>query len=497
MEPTRPGSFASRRYSSSKKLPSLIGSYLVPAGRPSIVDTTPEGWKSYTDPESQPYFVNPTLKVVTESNILEAAIREHLELSSTVVQRMAANHHPPIDMEGTELFLEYDISEPGTTRTLYYVADRRTQSVFWVKDLSSTEVIQGDAYSEGHIRKCQGRRIEYWTHVEMFPMHAPYPKEEEHVLKGILTHSRIDGMTCLTSTAVYQPEMCKDFLKILEGNRDDGYKLYCLARIAKDVSLNRLVRHHGQQWARLERTASYQTSTLTPLPWLADRITSLLLFKAHRERLRSLDKLFVDQIVYICYWREFIVQELSEWQEVTLVATVLWTVDMGVLQLIVGNTSDNAAIIKGMAVTSTICGMVSTAISLYLGQKHRKRAKKETADDLTAFLRKEWDPERGFLKLAILHCLPRTFLIWAFVFAGVTTLLLGLDAPGNIVFGSVLAIAFSIWTLFWLTIFRGTQKIRRNWGEIISTVTMPGRQRTTQYWNFVTRSLNSLNRQRG
>lgn len=85
---------------------------------------------------------------------------------------------------------------------------------------------------------------------------------------------------------------------------------------------NQFLHLHGQRGARLDRDQSIHGSIVNPRTLLVI-ILSPSLFWAPDVHLQSLEKIWVDRLVHIGPWTQFIDKLNAEWQEFSIIVRLL------------------------------------------------------------------------------------------------------------------------------------------------------------------------------
>ena len=136
-----------------------------------------------------------------------------------------------------------------------------------------------------------------------------------------------------------------------------------------------------------------------------------------------------------------------------------YSVDVALLQVMVGSNSTRATLIRNFVVTSTLCAMTSTLTSLLLDREYRLRVNEpvraacpcdrtEAIDFLIIFqeqyLPQHWHNKTGFLYVAIIHSLPYVLLLWAMLFSSFACLIIGMDTAGALIVPSLVVLVISV-----------------------------------------------------
>lgn len=150
--------------------------------RPSYL---PAGWKVFTHPEGKLYFWRSTgLPIVTEADLYDQDILgKVVSWATSIEDALRVKGIEP--STGIELFLD---PQEDLEACEYYLVDHTTRGEFWVDQISSESLGAGKVASVTHlsefllykltgailsIRSETALEVQYWEHVQYFPMHYP------------------------------------------------------------------------------------------------------------------------------------------------------------------------------------------------------------------------------------------------------------------------------------------------------------------------------------
>jgi len=194
--------------------------------------------------------------------------------------------------------------------------------------------------------------------------------------------------------------------------KGDGAACF-MGRIMRHITHHRFLHLCGQRGARLDIDQSIHGPTATPRPMLVIIFVSLL-FKAPDIHLRSLEKIWVDSVVHDRPWDEFAKQLRNDYQEFSLMATVLLGANMSFLAIQSVDNGGNIVRDRSAAQISSYISIVTclgtVIFALLLSRQNRSMA---TVDDAARFLGKMTHKTRGLEGLAILYALPYALLMWS------------------------------------------------------------------------------------
>ncbi|KAH9922513.1 uncharacterized protein B0H18DRAFT_1017951 [Fomitopsis serialis] len=192
--------------------------------------------------------------------------------------------------------------------------------------------------------------------------------------------------------------------KSLGSNR---YTACAIGRLMCLFAHDRYHYFHGQKVARLDRYQRKRTALAALL--------SPLLFNAPEVHLRSLERIWIDQIINEIAWTQFIHKLQTDWQEAVLTATVLLNANISFMTINDVDSGDGTRTPAQIAsFVSTIASIAATVIGMLLVRQYRVKPK-ETATDAVTYLTSRRHPKLGLETLAIMYSLPYALLMWAVV----------------------------------------------------------------------------------
>lgn len=178
----------------------------------------------------------------------------------------------------------------------------------------------------------------------------------------------------------------------------------------------RFLHYHGQKAARLSRDQSVFSDAhehRTPLI----SILAPILFNAPDVHLKSLENIWIDNIITLIPWSQFMSKLQTDWQEYVLFSTVLLNANisfMTINDVDPGTGTRHRTPAQIASFVSTIASIGSTVIGLLLIRQYRLKPK-DTAQDALNYLTSRRHPTLGLETLAIMYSLPYALLMWAMV----------------------------------------------------------------------------------
>ncbi|KAK0241113.1 hypothetical protein EDD85DRAFT_389731 [Armillaria nabsnona] len=303
----------------------------------------------------------------------------------------------------------------------YYFANHDTRSVFWLDDFDTNYLITWHEVKGVTEPSHVGLEIEaqYWYHCQLFPTCMEMTMDIIEELRDILIYNMGDTMTSPISTSVYSVSELQEIVgltnciekSIISGLPQRPGSVGSIGRFMFIFFRNRFINFHGQPGARLARDQLiYETSSKRTL---LVTLLSPLLFFTPDIHLATLKKIGGDGHVHThkASWTNFTQKLNTEWQEVTLYATVLLNADVAFLAI---QSVDDASADGGRssAQIASYISMIASIGSIILGTRMRAR---DSSKDSRRFLRLRKRNNRGMETLAIMYGLPTALLMWAVV----------------------------------------------------------------------------------
>jgi len=362
----------------------------------------PALWSAHAHPEGSVYFVRDTLpRVVTDANMYEIetqdAVARWLDVMDDVLREKTIDF-----TEHVELYIKPARDNQACD---YYFVDHKTRVEFWYESVDVQLLDLDDAVSNEHIRHALEEH--YWTHVEHFPSHDPYGLDlEMPVLLATLIHGQADQLTSSTSTFPYSAQECSSFIDILKASQDQLHSAqvrWSIARLWSMICHHRFIIHSGEKHCRLSRDQSILAKRELSQSLVYTAVDRLL-FSIPNFYDRSLQELWVDELVYLSPWERFIKACQAEWT-----AIVAWTFGVMIcnLLLIIGSLGSPWLACASLA----ICN-VDIVCTVYLIMQNQLSAF-GTTKEAALYLSNRYSERSGFRNTAILFSLPRALLLWA------------------------------------------------------------------------------------
>ncbi|KAI1786741.1 hypothetical protein LXA43DRAFT_1184989 [Ganoderma leucocontextum] len=294
------------------------GNLVIPAGRFCYAKEPgppylPHGWTSHVQPEGQVYFACESKpKIVTDAQMYSETVREQvLRCAVTIFKTLESKNI--LLPETAELYLmplEYD------DVCLYYFVDHASRTLFWLDEIEVCELGLMEVISETHL--VYVLQEQYWTHVEQFPSHR-FESLDLAVdeLIAIFIHGEGDQMTSVGSTFAYTAKQAKNYTRILQNARDHlayAPSVCIVARLWGVVSRVRYQTFFAQERARLDRTQRVLDIPETNRGRVFT-MASRLLYEIPTARAKELEKLYLDNLVYMHAWADFVQRSQNEWKE--------------------------------------------------------------------------------------------------------------------------------------------------------------------------------------
>ncbi|KAJ7254805.1 hypothetical protein C8J57DRAFT_1136818 [Mycena rebaudengoi] len=405
------------RYERRETIPKISTALtLAPQSRAFQLDC-PVGWKAHVHPEGARYYSNETKLIFTDALLHDPNAFESLTRFLDLIESFFLGNGI-VREEKVDLVLHLVKDESEGYSCKYYFADHRARTIFWYDEFEANKFdrcheVYG-AISPQHI----GIELsaQYWLHCELFPIALPFTLELAGELRDILVYNIGDAMTATAPTGPYSGDKLLKMLTVVDSmKKNDGSNdgsACVLGRFMWMFATTRVYHFSGEPCARLDQRQSVFGTV--PRRSFVIRLVSPLMFKAPLSHLQSLENLYVDELVSHDQWDRITERLCTEWQELTLYATVLLNADIAFLSIptvTVGLNSSDRSAAQIASYVSVVASLGSIFLGLGLVRQYRAH-REEIAANAAAFLWPHSQARFGFESLAILYSLPFAFLIW-------------------------------------------------------------------------------------
>ncbi|KAJ3516741.1 hypothetical protein NLJ89_g928 [Agrocybe chaxingu] len=390
----------------------------------------PLGWTRFAHPEGGRYFRRATsskLLIYTDADLFDPKLLERAEDDIEAIEAyINANNLPSVFERPCCLVIDLNYNqEDGEIDTIYYLVDHSTRAIFFFDHLDINEdtlpVWREAPGSQSEHHLYYEIQAQYWYFLSLYPDSIKLSSPLISELRDVTLHFIGDTMTSPLSTSPYTLD---DLYKILtltsnmERNIGDGLQSVgatsLLARMLYTFVHAKFLHFHGEAHARIERNYSVYGDS-TNQRTLLIKAVSLFLWSAPDVHLRTLQRMWVDEIMHKAVWEECVKKMNDEWQEFVLFGTVMLNANMALLAI--QSVDEEGPMKSGVQISgylSVVASIGSIILGLLLIRQNRTKSR-ETADDVQAFLNRRKHPLLGLETLAILYGLPYALLMWGMV----------------------------------------------------------------------------------
>ncbi|KAF9235817.1 hypothetical protein BU15DRAFT_64569 [Melanogaster broomeanus] len=419
-------------------------------------------WFRYTHPEGAPYFVSHSRgggnvkRIYTDTDL---SVPQHLRYVEDFIPVLVDAVAHIQDPRYADLTLVLELSYEETHRRrfcTYYFAQNLEGMIFWVHPVKIRDVcgnIKG-VRNDGHLfQHVLSERITGLLsllkvdpiffgrhHIELYPTDIQLQEYTYLNLQEILIHANADHLDRQHS----HPE----------------YSVTVIARVHRLLSQYRFLNSYGQFDARLgggRSVFSRKIANEEPVSWLL-KCVDVGLLGAPIAHLRSIRKIWVDELIDESRWKTYITSLNAEWNGFTIFvspvdlrqSTVVLAVDISFLavpgvQAASGDSQSAATISIYASVISSVCALIISVILAGQIRGHDVDSVGGGADYMARMTRNAHGDEA----LAVIFSLPYSLLLWAMlsfivalgfvIFQTKDTLTLGTMIP---IWGVVILLAF-------------------------------------------------------
>jgi len=151
-------------------------------------------------------------------------------------------------------------------------------------------------------------------------------------------------------------------------------------------------------------------------PTILVKLVGPLLFYAPDSHLVRLNTIFIDGLIRVRSWAEFVMRLSAEWQELTAYATVVLNANVSFLSIQSVDQGGDLVLNRSPAQIASYLSILASVGSIVLGLlllKQTRNRDSDTSEKAAGFLYQHSHPSQGLQKLAILYSLPYAMLIWS------------------------------------------------------------------------------------
>ncbi|KAF9440349.1 hypothetical protein P691DRAFT_780107 [Macrolepiota fuliginosa MF-IS2] len=411
----------SRRYSATK---GQNDTTLEPLTMRFVAPWEPPGWEPIVHPEGQLYFWHEEKRVITEAYLYDQdtlhQVCRHLAKIEDFIERMRL----PDILGRHDLVLDLSpiVRERGSYSCGYYFVNHEERSIFWLQTYPASALV-GRAPDHGRKSKLHLKHeieAQYWFHCHLFPTTLAVDLPLVAELRDIILHNIAGTMSFPTSGTFHsQDDLNKmlSWVNSLKKNMDIFYlgSACLVGRLMFIFARERFAHSHGEPGVRLNRGVSVY-GTVHKRTMLI-RTLSPLLFSTPLQNLISLERIWVDGLIYEPTCKVLINKLNNQWQELILFATLMLNANVAFLAIqSIGQVTaplrrrpDQIA-----SYVSVVASVGSIIIGLLLIKMNRVRLQ-DTMPDAIRFLSARSSKSLGLEILAIMYSLPFALLMWGMI----------------------------------------------------------------------------------
>ncbi|KAJ7245230.1 hypothetical protein C8J57DRAFT_760959 [Mycena rebaudengoi] len=446
---------------------------IIPAGMQNFAKPhPPQGWIARVHPDGAQYFINDEKMIMTDENIHSLGsykivmhfanaienyrITNNISLTETTsivfdpVKIRTSHHRKP-----KPHFLSY--------RCGYYLVEHKERKVFWLEGFPLPPLSGGGIKGIQKLWDIEHyMTAQYWTHCNHFPDPNHITERDLYDLKDRITHSIGDSIMSTTSTIPHTLQQLESSLKLVEDALTDFRVVKIrvgsaatMSRMKEQFAYHEFLNYYGQHWARLDRFQSVH-GNISKRTVLLQSLSPFLFFMPDDLK-KSLDDLFVDDLVSSQHYTAFVERMSAEWREIALYGTVVLNVNVAFLAISSIDAATGSDGSRSLLQISSYVSAIASIGSIMLGLALIRRTRlhgKETAFQMGEFLMAHNHEVFGFELLATIYSLPNALFTWgmiAFIIAFSSLCFQSTNSLTRIptaIVGAVICVLFgSIWVL--------------------------------------------------
>ncbi|KAJ7847469.1 hypothetical protein B0H14DRAFT_2769993 [Mycena olivaceomarginata] len=401
----------------------------------SFTRDDPLDWVGHVHPEGALYYAHESMNIFTDCPMHEKSIfKTFMRFVHEIEEFRSTNGILPDPK--VDLVLEVTTDEQGSPTCGYYLADHGKRTIFWYHAFKMEHLPR--CYEVYGPRSANHIQIELTAHSRyhcfVFPDNLPVTPGLVCELRDTVLYSIADSMASQTSTLPHSVDDLMRMLAVIESlkeNIDTPYSgtACVISKFLWTFEYHKFYNFHGETFARLDRRTS--VFGYVPAHSLLFWILTAILFNAPSGHLRTLEELYVDEILNRSSWCRVVDTLSLEWQQHVLFATVLMNASIAFLAIPTVDNGQNTFTRS----TGQIAGYISVVASLGsvivgLILLHRNQTRQDDIDAMvachfaldasimtqiteqTSFLSNHFRAHFGFETLALLCSLPFALLMW-------------------------------------------------------------------------------------
>ncbi|KAF9444838.1 hypothetical protein P691DRAFT_304969 [Macrolepiota fuliginosa MF-IS2] len=385
-----------------------------------------KGWTPILHPDGVVYFFNKNKNIFTDAHIYNKTVykclraylatiedflrrtdHENLTGDCDLVLDLLPNNPDQWDKENGAYTGDYDCR--------YYFVDHKTKAVFWL-DMFPANLFETNVKGvscKTHLR--HEIEAQYWYHCQLFPSSTNLSYSGIQGLRDIILHGLADTLVrSHNSTSPLGQEELNKALKWVNSlektiSSPDGPSTGSVSLLSKLMfcfTRERFYHFYGQPAVRLARDLSVHREVDDHT--LLIRILSPLLLSAPSHHLKTLRKIWVDQLMHVPAWKAASRKLTGQWRDFILYATV--TLNANVAFLGIQSVDANTPPFRHPAQVSCYLSIVFSIGSIVTGLLLLKANRTEFN---ASYLYEKRHSLSAVETLAILHSLPYALLTWA------------------------------------------------------------------------------------
>ncbi|KAF9235819.1 hypothetical protein BU15DRAFT_50898, partial [Melanogaster broomeanus] len=292
-------------------------------------------------------------------------------------------------------------------------------------------------------------------HYELYPFDTILDESIYLDLQERLIHANADSMLSDTPLGPFESTDLQRLLGLvsmmkgcLASSHDSSSShLQCIDQLDKKVDQYRFLNSYGQFDARLGGGRSVFSRKIAheePVSWFL-KCVDIALLGAPTAHLRSIRKIWVDELIDESRWQTYISGLNAEWKGFTLYSTVMLAVDISFLavpgvQAASGDSQSAATISIYASVISSVCALI---ISVILAGQIRSHDVDSVGGGVHYMARMTRNTH-GDEALAVMFSLPYSLLLWAMLSFIVALALVIFPTKDTVTLGTMVP----IWGIF-------------------------------------------------
>ncbi|KAI0317254.1 hypothetical protein OF83DRAFT_166491 [Amylostereum chailletii] len=302
---------------------------LIPAFREEYVHEQLEiGWRRVMHVEGTVYFVHEERGMCTEADVSNPAVLSQIYDAIDLVDDLYAEAGKARSRYHEVVFERWEDEDSDSEVAWgYYIADHEHRILFWAQE-QSAYVLMREQIFVSDVQIGHALKSAYWDHITLYPRPLPW-----ECINDVYSFA-----TLCIGDAVFAPgeTLCPYSLKHLESILNIMDRSRFVVVVAQALSMRehtRFLHYHGEPGARLTFGQSVYGPPFRKRHTIVFWTLSVFLWGKPLQSLHQLERAFVDEVLTLPYWSNFISTEVTRWTNIATQCMILGAANIAFLAI--------------------------------------------------------------------------------------------------------------------------------------------------------------------